>query len=147
MSSLFAVVNAPFIPAYAASKRAVTAYSDILRMQHGGRIGVTTVYPGYMDTPIHDKALKQGLSVSRVVSFKMGNRTLLTLEEPLDVAARSMVRICTGRSRRDCTLTFFGWLSFVGGRHIPGFVDAFIRWRIGQLARARILNVTLAPKT
>src|SRR5262249_9747536 len=39
VSSLFAVVNAPFIPAYCASKRAVAAYSDVLRMQYGNRIG------------------------------------------------------------------------------------------------------------
>jgi NAD(P)-dependent dehydrogenase (short-subunit alcohol dehydrogenase family) len=53
--SLFAVVNAAFFPAYCASKRALAAYSDVLRMQYGDRIAVTTVYPGYMPTPIHDK--------------------------------------------------------------------------------------------
>jgi NAD(P)-dependent dehydrogenase (short-subunit alcohol dehydrogenase family) len=146
VSSLFAVVNAVFIPAYCASKRAITAYSDVLRMQYGDRIGVTTVYPGYMDTPIHDRVVRQGLSVGRLVTFKMGNRTLLTLEEPLDVAARAMVRICDGRAGRDRCLTFFGKLSLLGARHIPGFVDWFIRWRVGQLVRSGSLKISLAAK-
>jgi NAD(P)-dependent dehydrogenase (short-subunit alcohol dehydrogenase family) len=147
VTSLFAVVNAPFIPAYCSSKRALTAYSDVLRMQYGDRIGVTTVYPGYMGTPIHEKAARQGLSVARVVSFKMGNRTLLTLEEPLDVAARAMVRLCDGRAARDRGLTFFGTLSLISARHLPRLVDWFIRWRIGQLVRSGILKVTLEHKT
>jgi NAD(P)-dependent dehydrogenase (short-subunit alcohol dehydrogenase family) len=147
VSSLFAVVNAAFIPAYCASKRGMVAYSDVLRMQYGDKISVTSVYPGYMGTPIHDKAVRQGLSVGRLVSFKMGNRTLLSLEEPLDVAARGMVRACLGRPIRDRTLTFYGWLSFVSARHMPGFVDWFIRWRVGQLVRAGILRIQLNHPT
>lgn len=135
VTSLFAVVNAPFIPAYCASKRALVAYSDVLRMQYGDRIGVTTVYPGYMGTPIHEKVLRQGLSVARIVTFKLGNKTLLNLEEPLPVAARAMVGACHGRVARDRALTFFGTLSLMAARHLPGFVDWFVRWRIGQLVR------------
>ncbi|MDB5502872.1 MAG: short-chain dehydrogenase [Tardiphaga sp.] len=147
VSSLFAVVNAVFIPAYSASKRAMVAYSDVLRMQYGDRIGVTTVYPGYMGTPIHDKIARQGLSVARLVTFKIGGRTLLSLEEPLDAAARTMVRLCRGRVRRDCGLTFFGSLSLLTARHAPRFVDGFIRWRVGRLVRHGILSISLESKT
>jgi len=146
VSSLFAVVNAVFIPAYSASKRAMVAYSDVLRMQYGDRIGVTTVYPGYIGTHIHDKILRQGLSVARLVTFKLGGTTLLSLEEPVEAAARGMVRVCGGRVRRDCGLTFFGTLSLVAARHWPRFVDGFIRWRVGRLVRTGILSISLEPK-
>lgn len=135
VSSLFAVVNAAFIPAYCASKRAMVAYSDVLRMQYGDRIGVTTVYPGYMATPIHDKVVRQGLSVARLVTFTWGSRTLFSLEEPLALAARGIGRACDGRVARDKALSFYGRLSLFGARHLPGFVDWFIRWRVGQLVR------------
>lgn len=135
VTSLFAVVNAAFIPAYCASKRALVAYSDVLRMQYGDKISVTTVYPGYMATQIHDKAVRQGLSVARLVAFKVGRRTLLNLEEPLDTAARAMVRVCRGRPGGDRALTFFGSMSLFAARHMPGLVDGFIRWRVNQLVR------------
>lgn len=135
VSSLFAMVNAPFIPAYCASKRALAAYSDVLRMQYGDRIGVTTVYPGYMATPIHDTIVRQGLSVARLVTLKWGDRTLVSLEEPLAAAARRIARTCHGRPVRDKTLSLHGWFSFFCARHVPGLVDWFIRWRVAQLVR------------
>lgn len=135
ISSLFAVVNAAFIPAYCASKRALVAYSDVLRMQYGDRIEVTTVYPGYMATPIHDRAVRQGLSVARLVAFRMGSWTVLNLEEPLDVAARGVVRACRAGSGRNRALTFLGSISLFMACHAPGLVDWFIRWRVNQLVR------------
>lgn len=147
VASLFAVVNAVFIPAYCASKRAMVAYSDVLRMQYGDRIGVVTVYPGYMGTPIHDKIRSQGLSVARIVTFMLAGRPVISLEEPLDTAARAMLRICGGRLRRDCGLTALGTLSLFAARHFPRFVDGFVAWRVGRLVRAGALKITLAPKT
>ena len=144
VSSLFAVVNAPFIPAYCASKRAMAAYSDVLRMQYGDRIGVTTVYPGYMDTPIHDRIVSQGLSVARLVTFTWGNRTLISLEEPVSSAARGLLKACQGRRVRDKTLSFHGRLSFLCARHLPGLVDWFIRWRVSQLVRGG-MTIQLSP--
>jgi NAD(P)-dependent dehydrogenase (short-subunit alcohol dehydrogenase family) len=135
MTSLFAVVNAPFIPAYCASKRALVAYSDILRMQYGDRISVTTVYPGYIATPIHDKSVRQGFSVARLVAFKLGRRTLLNFEVPLETAARGMVRICRGRPGRDRALTFFDSISLFWARHMPSLVDGVMRRRVNQLIR------------
>jgi NAD(P)-dependent dehydrogenase (short-subunit alcohol dehydrogenase family) len=55
VSSLVAVVGSAYHPAYCSSKRALIAYSDVLRMQYADRITVTCVYPGYMATPIHRK--------------------------------------------------------------------------------------------
>lgn len=136
ISSLFAVVNAPFIPAYCASKRAVAAYSDVLRFQYGDRITVTTLYPGYMRTPIHAAAERQGLSVARLVTFYIGGRKIFSLEEPLEAAARGVVRACSRRPRRDRGLTLLGTLTLIQARHTPRLVDWFIKWRINRLTKS-----------
>src|SRR5262249_60063725 len=52
-ASLLAGVTMPFSAAYTVSKRAVTAYADVLRMEYGTHLGVTTVYPRYVDAAIH----------------------------------------------------------------------------------------------
>lgn len=143
VASLFAVVNAPFIPAYSASKRALSAYSDILRFQYGDRIGVTTVYPGYMNTPIHDGAVRQGLSVAKVITFGIAGRKILSLEEPLDVAAHGLVRACSGRAPRDRGLTFLGTLTLLAARHFPSLVDWFVGLRLKLLTRVGALKVQL----
>lgn len=135
VASLFAVVNAPFIPAYCATKRAVTAFSDVLRMQYRGKLKVVTVYPGFMDTPIHEKAVQQGLSVKRVVTFKFGNTTILSLEESLNAAARGMLRACTKQMIRDRGLTFLGTTSLFFARHTPRLVDWFINARLTYLMK------------
>ena len=38
------------------TKRGVVAYSDVLRLEEGDRITVTTVYPGYIRTTIHEQS-------------------------------------------------------------------------------------------
>jgi NAD(P)-dependent dehydrogenase (short-subunit alcohol dehydrogenase family) len=136
VSSLFAVVSSAFHPAYCSSKRALVAYSDVLRIQYGDRITVTSVYPGYMATPIHKKVKQQGLSTAALVTFRSGRLVFLSLEEPLGVAAQGMVRACFGRPARDRCLTLRGTLSFVAARHLPALVDWFVRWRVSYLTRA-----------
>jgi NAD(P)-dependent dehydrogenase (short-subunit alcohol dehydrogenase family) len=135
IASLFAVVNAPLIPAYSASKRALTAYSDVLRSQYGDRIKVSTIYPGYMNTPIHDGAVRQGLSVAKIVRFDIGGRTLVTFEESLDAAARRIVRACAKGQVRDGGMTVRGWLTLMLARHAPRLTDRVAAARLRQLAR------------
>ena len=135
IASLFAVVNAPFVPAYATSKRALTAYSDVLRSQYGDRIKVSTLYPGYMDTPIHDGAVRQGLSVAKIVRFQVGGRTVASFEEPLATAARRIVRACAKGRVRDGGMTLSGWLTMMLARHAPGLTDRVVAWRLRQLTR------------
>lgn len=136
VSSLVALVGSAFHPAYCSTKRALVGYSDVLRMQYGDRITVTCVYPGYMATPIHREVERKGLSAAKLVSFGVGKRTLLSLEEPLDVAAQSMVRACFGRPARERCLTFRGTLSLLAARHASALVDWLTRWRVGNLVRA-----------
>jgi hypothetical protein len=135
IASLFAAVNAPFIPAYASSKRALTAYSDVLRSQYGDRIKVSTLYPGYMDTPIHDGAVRQGLSVAKIVRFHVGGRVRVTFEDSLDAAAQRIVRACAGGQVRDGAMTLHGWLTLMLARHAPALTDRVVRWRLRQLTR------------
>lgn len=143
VASLFAVVNAPFIYAYTSTKRGLSGYSDILRMQYRGRLKVATVYPGFMDTPIHDKAVAQGLSVERIITFYLGKRKLIALDEPVPKAARGLVRICRKRRIRNHGLTFMGGLSLRAAKLMPRFVDGFINWRIGKLVRKGALTIEL----
>src|SRR6201996_1846118 len=62
-ASLLAGVTMPFTAAYTVSKRALTAYADVLRIEYGTHLDVTTVYPGYVDTPIHDRSRAAGVSL------------------------------------------------------------------------------------
>ena len=43
------------------------AYSDALRLEHGDAISVTTVYPGYIKTPIHDASNEDGFALDGLV--------------------------------------------------------------------------------
>jgi len=138
VASLFAVVNAPFVPAYAASKRALVAYSDVLRMQYGDHVGVTTVYPGYMNTAIHEPAVRQGLSVGTIVDFG-----IFSAQESLESAARGLLGVCSGRVHRDRGLTPLGGLTLWGARHLPWLIDRVVGWRIAQLVRGGKLDVQL----
>ena len=56
ISSMAGVRGIPFEPAYSASKAAVAAYLESLRseLRHRGII-VTTVFPGYVQTPLLDE--------------------------------------------------------------------------------------------
>ena len=86
VASGLAHLSVPFATAYCMSKRGVVAYSDALRSEFGDRLTVTTVYPGYIRTPIHAAAAEQGLSLEGTVPA-----------EPLAAAAATLVRAALGR--------------------------------------------------
>jgi len=109
VASGLAHVTAPFAPAYCMSKRAVVAYSDALRLEHGDAITVTTVYPGYIKTPIHDSSNADGFSLDGLVP-----------EEPLASAAATLVRAALGRRPgRDLATTRRGGLGYALARRAP----------------------------
>ncbi len=60
VASGLAHLSVPFATAYCMSKRGLVAYSDALRLEYGGSITVTTVYPGYIRTPIHASSRATG---------------------------------------------------------------------------------------
>lgn len=115
----------PFATAYAASKRAVVAYSDQLRAEIGDEITVTTVYPGYIRTPIHHASEEAGLSLAGVAR-----------EEPLTAAAETLERAVFGRPRRDLATTRRGTFEYTLLRHLPrALVDRVARDRVRASAR------------
>ena len=63
VASGLAHLAVPFATAYCMSKRGLVAYSDALRLEHGDEMTVTTVYPGYVRTRIHEAAAGHGLSL------------------------------------------------------------------------------------
>ncbi len=98
----------PFATAYGASKRGVVGYSDQLRAEVGGRVTVTTVYPGYIRTPIHDAGRDLGVGLEGLVPA-----------EPLGAAVATLVRAVHGRPARDLATTRRGTLSYALLRLAP----------------------------
>src|SRR3954467_1115642 len=98
----------PYGTAYCMSKRGLTAYSDSLRLEHGDAITVTTVYPGYIKTPIHNSSEEDGFALEGVVP-----------EEKLDRVAALMARAALGKPKRDLATTRRGALNYTLLRATP----------------------------
>ena len=115
----------PFATAYCMSKRGLVAYSDALRLEQGGTIGVTTVYPGYIRTPIHDAAGAHGVSLEGAVPA-----------ERVEDAARTLVRAALGPPARDLATTRRGTVSYALARRSPRrLLDAIVATRMRRLTR------------
>jgi NAD(P)-dependent dehydrogenase (short-subunit alcohol dehydrogenase family) len=125
VASGLAHVTMPFATAYCMSKRGLTAYSDALRLEHGDRLTVTTVYPGYIRTPIHASAAKVGLTLEGAVPA-----------ETVEDAARTLVRAALGRPARDLATTRQGAVGYTLARAVPrGLMDRLTAARMKRLAR------------
>ena len=135
VSSGLAFLTVPFATAYTMSKRGVAAYSDALRLEYGDQIDVTTIYPGYIKTPIHDASAEDGFSLEGIVP-----------EETLDDAARALMRAALAeRPPRDMATTRRGGAQLRLLRHVPrravdAVTDAYVRRivRRGGFARSKI---------
>jgi NAD(P)-dependent dehydrogenase (short-subunit alcohol dehydrogenase family) len=115
----------PFAPAYCMSKRGLTAYSDALRLEHGDAITVTTVYPGYIRTPIHDASAQEGVGLEGAVPA-----------ERLEDAARTLVRAALGPPVRDLATTRAGTIQYALARRTPRrLLDRLTLSRMRSLAR------------
>jgi NAD(P)-dependent dehydrogenase (short-subunit alcohol dehydrogenase family) len=125
-ASLLAGVTMPFTGAYTVSKRALTAYADVLRMEYGTHLSVTTVYPGYVDTPIHDRSRAAGVSLDGLVPAERIRDTVMTV-----VAAAA-----APRPPRDVASTTLGQAALRLARHAPGLADRATSARAGRLARS-----------
>ena len=108
IASGLAHFTVPFATAYCMSKRGLVGYSDALRIEHGDAITVTTVYPGYIRTPIHDAARERGVGLEGAVPA-----------EKLSDAARTLVRAALGPPARDLATTRFGTVSYAIVRRLP----------------------------
>jgi NAD(P)-dependent dehydrogenase (short-subunit alcohol dehydrogenase family) len=113
----------PYGTAYCMSKRGLTAYSDSLRLEHGDAITVTTVYPGYIRTRIHDESNAMGLGLEGKVPA-----------EKVQDAARTIARAAYGPPARDLATTRNGTVAYAVMRHIPRrWLDSVMRRRLQRL--------------
>ena len=117
IASGLAYLSVPLATAYCMSKRGLTSYSDALRLEYGNSIEVTTIYPGYIRTPIHDAAAEQGLALEGVVPA-----------ERLEDAAAVVARASLGPYRRDLATTRAGGFGYLLVRIMPRrLMDALTR--------------------
>jgi NAD(P)-dependent dehydrogenase (short-subunit alcohol dehydrogenase family) len=126
VASGLAHITLPFATAYTMSKRGVVAYSDVLRLEEGDRLSaVTTVYPGYIRTRIHERSTAAGVPLEGSVP----------VEDVAD-AARTLARAALGPPARDLATTRQGTLSYALLRLAPrGLVDEITRRQLRRLAR------------
>lgn len=102
ISSMAGVRGVPFEPAYSASKAAVAAYLECLRAELRPRgITVTTVFPGYVQTPLLDeingmmgadmsngKAFTASAAAARIVQGLERRRSYVYFPTPLGLSVR-----------------------------------------------------------
>ncbi len=120
ISSGLAHLAVPFATAYGASKRGVVGYSEQLRAEVGDEVTVTTVYPGYIRTPIHEASQSAGIGLEGMVP-----------PEPLGAAAGTIVRAIYGRPARDLATTRRGAQSYALLRFLPkGLVERGVRRQV-----------------
>jgi NAD(P)-dependent dehydrogenase (short-subunit alcohol dehydrogenase family) len=125
ISSGLAYLAVPFATAYGASKRGVVGYSEQLRAEVGDEVTVTTVYPGYIRTPIHDASQSAGIGLEGMVP-----------PEPLGAAVGTIVRAIYGKPARDLATTRRGAQSYAALRLLPkGLVERAIRRQMRAGAR------------
>ena len=125
VASGLAHMSMPYATAYCMSKRGLVAYSDALRLEYGGEIDVTTVYPGYIRTQIHASSQAAGFGLEGVVP----------VEDVAD-AARALTGAALGEPVRDLATTRQGTLNYVLARHVPRrLMDRVISARLRRLAR------------
>ena len=119
ISSIVGVIATPQNSIYCASKFAVRALSDSLRLElRAAGIDVISILPGHTATPFFENQICTG-GPSRFSS--------LHGQSPVRVAA-VILRACRQR-RREVVLTFLGTLGYWAKRLCPGFVD----WCLSRL--------------
>jgi NAD(P)-dependent dehydrogenase (short-subunit alcohol dehydrogenase family) len=109
IASGLAYLTIPLATAYTISKRGVVAYSDSLRLEMAGEVDVTTVYPGYIRTPIHHASAAKGVALEGVVPA-----------EPLEAAAATLVKAALSeKSYRDLATSRQGAAGYSMFRRMP----------------------------
>ncbi len=132
IASGLALLPMAYSAAYSASKRALAAYSDVLRLEYRGRLTVTTVLPGYIRTSIHDGPAALGLSLEGVVPA-----------DSVEQGAAAVVRACLRREREISTSR----RTTVGlklARHFPRLTEAVVNRRARALGPGW-LEATVGP--
>jgi NAD(P)-dependent dehydrogenase (short-subunit alcohol dehydrogenase family) len=125
VASGLAHLAVPFATAYCMSKRGLVAYSDALRLEYGDEITVTTVYPGYIRTGIHDAARSSGVGLEGAIPA-----------ERVESAAATLARAALGRPVRDLATTRAGTIQYFLARRSPRrLLDAITNRAVRKLVR------------
>ncbi|MFB9907396.1 SDR family NAD(P)-dependent oxidoreductase [Allokutzneria oryzae] len=136
-ASGLAYVTAPFASAYSVSKRALAAYADSVRVEYGSAVAVTTVYPGYVRTPIHRESQAAGTALEGKVPAER-------LEDVITTAVRVLE---SRRPPRDVGTTRLGGAATKLARALPALVDRVVLARHGRdLRRGEYDAVALAQR-
>jgi NAD(P)-dependent dehydrogenase (short-subunit alcohol dehydrogenase family) len=136
IASGLAHLTIPLATAYTISKRGVVAYSDSLRLEMAGEVDVTTIYPGYIRTPIHNTSAAKGIALEGTVPA-----------EPLEAAAATLVRAALdAKPHRDLATSRQGAFGYALFRHLPRrLLDRATTKRLqGAARRGRFDNSELA---
>ncbi|MFJ8128249.1 SDR family NAD(P)-dependent oxidoreductase [Streptomyces hydrogenans] len=126
VASRMAVMQLPLAAAYGASKRAMVAYADALRLELGTHVSVSCVYPSAVRSPIHDATKAAGLSLEGMSVYE-------PLEGVVDALARTALAV---RPRRDVTTTRKGAVEFFLARHLPALTDRIVARTLAARAAA-----------
>ncbi len=126
VASELAYLTLPFVSAYSVAKRGMSAYADALRVEYGTELAVTTVYPGYVRTPIHDEGRAVGLALEGQVRR----------EEVDDIVGTVMRALTSRRPKRDTAGSALGGVELWAGRHVPGLLDGVVARRLRSRAEA-----------
>ncbi len=129
VSSGLAVVDLPFAAAYSASKRALAAYSAALRIEYRGRLTVTTVYPGYIRTAIHDQSAASGASLEGLVRA-----------DTVEGAAAAIVKACV-RKPKSITTSRLSAVELWAARRFPQATEATIARRVARWKKSNAVPV------
>src|SRR3954447_13534907 len=126
ISSGLAHLTIPLATAYTMSKRGVVAYSDSLRLEMAGEVGVPTVSPGYIRTPIHNASAEKGIALEGTVPV-----------EPLSAAAATLVKAALDpEAPRDLATSRQGAVGYALMRHTPRkLLDRITLKRLRESAR------------
>ena len=126
IASGLAHVTTPFATAYTMSKRGLVGYSDSLRLEYAGRLEVSTVYPGYIRTAIHDASKEKGMGLEGAVPA-----------EDIADAGRAFARAALSEEPiRDLATTRSGTVNYTAIGVLPRrLLDKITLWRMRQLAR------------
>jgi NAD(P)-dependent dehydrogenase (short-subunit alcohol dehydrogenase family) len=126
IASGLAHVTSPFGTAYTMAKRGLVGYSDSLRLEYADRLTVTTVYPGYIRTAIHNASKEKGMGLEGAVPA-----------EDIADAGRAFARAALSpKPIRDLATTRSGTVNYALVRLMPrGLLDKVTLWRMRQLAR------------
>ncbi|MFF2777332.1 SDR family NAD(P)-dependent oxidoreductase [Streptomyces sp. NPDC058052] len=126
VASRMAVMQLPLAAAYGASKRAMVAYADALRLELGTHVAVSCVYPSAVRSPIHDATRAAGLSLEG-----------MSVYEPLDGVVDALAGTALAvRPRRDVTTTRKGAVEFFLARHLPALTDRIVARTLSARAAA-----------